>query len=133
MRRGRTNAWMDGGYVELDDSWEGSEGSQGTMVGDVEMREMKEGVGSPKKDNTKEMERQQAGVRKWNSLRDHHHHHHQKDHQRGSRSMAGDLEGIQVRRSVDVTVQVEESIAEHEIGVARGYKRESEYEKGTAL
>ncbi|KAJ4383127.1 hypothetical protein N0V85_008486 [Neurospora sp. IMI 360204] len=39
MRRERTNAWMDGGYVELDDTWEGLEG---TTVNDVEM---KEGVG----------------------------------------------------------------------------------------
>lgn len=119
MRRGRTNAWMDGGYVELDDTWEGSEGT--TVNNDVEM---KEGVGAGSR---KEGEKEQSGhgIRKWNSLRDHHHHH--KDHQRGSKSTG--LEGIQVRKSVDVTVQVEQSPMEHR----NGRKRDGEYEKGTAL
>lgn len=119
MRRGRTNAWMDGGYVELDDTWEGSEG---TTVNDVEV---KEGVGSKKEKEGKE---EHSGVRKWNSLRDHHHH-----HPKGSRSTGGEG-GIQVRKSVHVTVQVEQSM-EHGNGSGNESRsRVSEvYEKGTAL
>lgn len=127
MRQGRTNAWMDGGYVELDDTWEGPEG---TTVNDAEMKEGVTGGGKKdvvEKEHKEHKEKEHSGIRKWNSLRDHHH------HNKGTKSTGGDLEGIQVRKSVDVTVQVEESIEEHGNGNGRSNKRESEYEKGTAL
>ncbi|KAK3498076.1 uncharacterized protein B0T23DRAFT_100879 [Neurospora hispaniola] len=122
MRRERTNAWMDGGYVELDNTWEGFEGA---AVNDVEM---KEGVGNKKEKNG---EKEHLGVRRWNSLRTLHHHHDQK----GGRS-TGEEDGIQVRRSVDVTVQVAQS-REHENEDGSGNEnrdRASEVcKKGTAL
>lgn len=80
MRRERTNAWTDGGYVELDNAWEGFEGA---AVNDVEM---KEGFGNKKEKNG---EKEHLGVRKWNSLRTLHHHHDQK----GGRS-TGEEDGI---------------------------------------
>ncbi|EGZ76112.1 hypothetical protein NEUTE2DRAFT_153137 [Neurospora tetrasperma FGSC 2509] len=112
MRRERTNAWMDGGYVELDNTWEGFEGA---AVNDMEM---KEGVGNKKEKNG---EKEHLGVRKWNSLRTLHHHHDQK----GGRS-TGEEDGIQVAQS-----------REHENEDGSGNEsrdRASEVcEKGTAL